>query len=63
MCMMAVLLPQDPRAQKLESVMLGGFSKKSGHVEMVVLVVVVFIVLYVFDACEIGWICGKYVRW
>jgi len=61
--MMAVLLPQDPMAQKLGSVMLGGFSKKSGHFEMVMLVVVVFIVLYVFDACEIGWIWSNYERW
>jgi len=50
-------------AQKLGSVMLGGFSKKSGHFEMVMLVVVVFIVLYVFDACEIGWIWSNYERW
>ena len=46
---MAVLLPQDPKAQKLGSVMLGGLSRKSGHFDVVVLVVVVFIVLYIFD--------------
>ena len=51
---MAVLLPQDPKAQKLGSVMLGGLSRKSGHFEVVVLllIVVVFIVLYIFNADE-----------
>lgn len=47
---MAVLLPQEPRAQKLEAVMLGGLSRKSGHleVELVVfeLIVVEFIVVF-----------------
>lgn len=48
---MAVLLPQELRAQKLV-VMLGGLSSKSGHLEvelvMFRLIVVVFIVvLYV----------------
>lgn len=48
---MAVLLPQEPRAQKLKVVMLGGLSRKSAHLEfelvMFELVVVLFILIFV----------------
>jgi hypothetical protein len=62
---MAVLLPQEPKAQKLGSVMLGGLSRKSGHFNVVVLVVVVFIVLYVITVLVrlVGFVFGsKYMR-
>jgi hypothetical protein len=39
-----VLLPQEPKAQK-PMVMLGGLSRKSGHLAVVLVMVVVFIVL------------------
>lgn len=57
---MAVLLPQDPRAQKLGSVMLGGLSRKSGHFDVVVLVVVVFMVLYILILVRlVGFVFGS----
>jgi hypothetical protein len=43
--MMAVLLPQEPKAQKPMAVMLGGLSRKSGHLPVPLVMIVVFIVL------------------
>jgi hypothetical protein len=49
--MMAVLLPQEPKAQK-PRVMLGGLSRNSGHLAVVLVMVVVFIVFDFFDIGE-----------
>jgi hypothetical protein len=50
--MMAVLLPQEPKAQKPRAVILGGLSRKSGHLAVVLVMVVVFIVFNFFDIDE-----------
>lgn len=59
---MAELFPHEPRAQKLKVVMLGGLSRKSGHlvVEFVMFELIMLVFIVVFVLLRNGEVCvGK----